>query len=279
MKKAYLTLTLFTFALLLQAQTYEYSLSFQGTNPSTGNYQIALIATPDFDQSTPASTADIGAAVYLPSDCSIGNFEAGDVGIQPFEWSAIQEASYDGGTTDLIQLYRQEFIPNNITHSVSQPLTLVKFDVIPDSGVNPTSGEIIFGADYTDVPTGNTYESFMNVDLTGGNTQDYFSIFDPSANSVSFSTLSINEGPALTDLEISVYPNPTPDVIHLVTKNTGISYSIFNVLGQSVKSNGFIGANSNQSINLNNLPDGIYILKVQDEQNLSKKSFKIIKKK
>jgi len=253
MKKAYLTLTLFTFALILQAQTYEYSLSFLGTNPSTGNYQIALIATPDFDQSTPASTADIGAAVYLPSDCSIGNFEAGDVGIQPFEWSAIQEASYDGGATDLIQLYRQEFIPNNITHTTSQPLTLVKFDVIPDSGTNPTSGEIIFGADYTDVPTGNTYESFMNVDLTGGNTQDYFSIFDPTANSVSFSTLSINEGP--------------------------VSYSIFNVLGQSVKSNGFIGANSNQSISLNNLPDGIYILKVQDDQNLSKKSFKIIKKK
>lgn len=276
MKKNYFTTIFLCLTTLISAQSYEYSLSFEGINSSTGNYQIALIATPDFEQTSPASTSDIGAVLNLPSGLTIGNFAFGNAGIREFEWSAIQEVSYDGGVTDLIQLYRQEFIPNTITHSANQPLTLIKFDIINESGTgNPTSGELAFANDFMDGGTGNTYESFMNVDLTGGSTQDYFSNFDPTASSINFSTLS-NNNFGFEDTIVSIYPNPTNGIINIQSNNT-ISYSIYNMLGQSVKLNGLLESNISKTVSLSHLPDGIYILKAQDN-NKNSKSFKIIKK-
>lgn len=279
MKKIYLTFTLLISVLFLNGQNYEYGITLTGINAITGNYQVALTITPDFDQSSPASTADMGLVINLPSNLTIGNFRSGDTGIQPFEWSALQEVSYDGGTTDLIQLYRQEFIPNTITHTAFQTLTLVLFDVIPETGGNPTSGELLLSVDYTDGGTGNTYESYLNVDLTGGNTQDYFSNFDPGADSINFGTLSTTTN-SLENLQVSVYPNPTPDILNIASTNKSVNYSLFNILGQNVKINGTVNNNSRKSINISHLPDGVYLLKLEDENNLkTKKTFKIIKKK
>ena len=146
MKKNYLTSAFLLIAtFVINAQNYEYSLSFLGNNTSTGNYQIALVATPDFDQSIPAPTADMGAALYIPSGYTIGNFVAGNSGLQFFEWANSQENSYDGGVTDLVQLLRTDIMANNFTHTIGQTIELVLFDIISDSGNgnNPTSGEII----------------------------------------------------------------------------------------------------------------------------------------
>ncbi len=282
MKKSYLTSALLLIAtFVINAQNYEYSLSFVGTNLSTGNYQIALVATPDFDQSTPAPTADMGAAVYIPTGYTIGNFAAGNSGLQFFEWANNQENSFDGGVTDLVQLLRTDIIANNFIHTNDQAIELVLFDIISDAGNgnNPTSGEIILAENTDQDVIDNFYESFTNINLQDGNgIQDYFSSHSPSANSINFATLSVpNNLISQGKTKISVYPNPTNDIINITTSKS-INYELFNVLGQTVKINGNIANNNTKTISLSQLPDGLYILKTED-QNKNLKSFRILKNK
>jgi len=73
--------------------------------------------------------------------------------------------------------------------------------------------------------------------------------------------------------EIQIHPNPVKDVLHIVSKNNNrqdSGFVIFNTAGGLVKQGYF----SNGSINIANLPTGIYILKVDN----SPEAFKIIKK-
>lgn len=280
MKKNYLTSFLLIATFVINAQNYEYSLSFLGNNPSNGNYQIALVATPDFDQSTPAPTADMGAALYIPSGYTIGNFVAGNSGLQFFEWANSQENSYDGGVTDLVQLLRTDIMANNFTHTIGQTIELVLFDIISDSGNgnNPTSGEIILAENIDQNVIDNFYESYTNINLQDGNgTQDYFSNHNPTTNSINFATLSVpNNLISQGDTKISVYPNPIQDFLNITTSSKSVHYELYNILGQTVKINGTITDNNTITISLSHLSNGLYLLKTEDEDK-TLKSFRILK--
>ena len=94
--------------------------------------------------------------------------------------------------------------------------------------------------------------------------------------SIEFVTLSNPELTAVT-LKAVTYPNPTTEFITLALKDadlTGVSYAMYDLLGRSV-SKGEVTASKTKII-MKNVPIGVYILRVQ-QNNQSLKTFKIIK--
>ena len=79
-------------------------------------------------------------------------------------------------------------------------------------------------------------------------------------------------------LNVSVYPNPTTDYLELKVENlqlSELSYKLYDISGK-VYQNKEIG-NSITKIEMQNLPQGIYFIKVIDTKNKEFKTFKIIK--
>lgn len=73
--------------------------------------------------------------------------------------------------------------------------------------------------------------------------------------------------------DLQIHPNPVKDILHIISKNNdrkNPGFIIYNTAGGIVKQGNF----NNGSINISNLPLGIYMLKVENYQ----KAFKIIKK-
>lgn len=80
-----------------------------------------------------------------------------------------------------------------------------------------------------------------------------FAVFDENT------TLSVNE--IATKMSANIYPNPATDVINIAVQgsNTDMGAEIYNVSGQLVYS---AVVQSNSSINISNLPDGMYYLRL-----------------
>ncbi len=87
------------------------------------------------------------------------------------------------------------------------------------------------------------------------------------------SATSVQEN-QLTNIVLSIYPNPTNDIIHINTSTslTNESYSIVNTLGQTIL-NGKI-ENESSTIDVQTLQAGIYFLQLGNKQT---QSYKIIK--
>lgn len=80
------------------------------------------------------------------------------------------------------------------------------------------------------------------------------------------------------NLELSVYPNPTTDIIYLKIKESSfesIQYQLFDINGRLVENNKVFG--NSTIIQMGKYPEAIYLLKVLDN-NKEVKTFKIIKK-
>ena len=76
-------------------------------------------------------------------------------------------------------------------------------------------------------------------------------------NNNTLSTSDFNQN----NLEVALYPNPVQDILSLDTVNTIKSVEVYNLQGQKVLV-------SNQSqINLSNLSAGIYMVRIEDENN------------
>lgn len=80
------------------------------------------------------------------------------------------------------------------------------------------------------------------------------------------------------NLELSVYPNPTTDIIYLKIKESNfesIQYQLFDINGRLVDNNRVF--ENSTIIQMGKYPEAIYLLKVIDN-NKEVKTFKIIKK-
>ena len=83
--------------------------------------------------------------------------------------------------------------------------------------------------------------------------------------------LSINENAKETS--INIFPNPASDVLNIESKDiTIITYKIIDVNGKTIQTN-----KANKSIEIDNLPAGIYILQLFDSSNSLVFSQKFIK--
>ncbi|MCX7551537.1 M43 family zinc metalloprotease [Xanthomarina sp. F2636L] len=67
---------------------------------------------------------------------------------------------------------------------------------------------------------------------------------------------------------ISIYPNPTKNILHIKTTNSNVpdSYAVYNMLGQVVLSK-HIANKADLSINTSSLSNGMYFIKIAKESN------------
>jgi hypothetical protein len=88
--------------------------------------------------------------------------------------------------------------------------------------------------------------------------------------------LGTDEIPEIS-LELSIYPNPTTDVLFIKNKNTRLefNYQLFDITGKLIASSSKMV--QVDQIDMTSLVSGTYLLHIQANNN-STKSFKIIKK-
>lgn len=88
--------------------------------------------------------------------------------------------------------------------------------------------------------------------------------------------LGTNEIPEIT-LELSIYPNPTVDILYIKNKNVALEfiYQLFDVTGKLIASSTKMV--QQDQIDVSSFQSGTYILNIKTNNNASK-SYKIIKK-
>ena len=88
--------------------------------------------------------------------------------------------------------------------------------------------------------------------------------------------LGTNEIPEIT-LELSIYPNPTIDILYIKNKNVALEfiYQLFDVTGKLIASSTKMV--QQDQIDVSSFQSGTYILNIKTNNNASK-SYKIIKK-
>ena len=267
MKKIYTTIFVILLFSTIQAQTVDFSITYIGTNSITGNYQMALLATPS-STITDANTDDMVAGFYVPTGVTLGNFEIGNSGIPPTDWTSYALGSNANG--DGFYLARVEAGAMGTILNGDGPFQLILFDIIADP--NPTSGNIIFIENGDPIFDPFFLENYMNVN--GGN--NIYIQNDPAANSVSFETLSVSNDVSLETLGITIYPNPTKNNIYINFKHQGdYSFSVYNMSGKEIFQQ--VNLQVNNTFNLSKYTSGIYILKLKDKTNNTIQNVKIVK--
>jgi len=273
MKKIYFLLTAIIISTTIYAQTdYEFGI----INVADNNFKI--IAEPNFTSSGNTDISDIGFTLTMPTgSCDIINLVnllGSNWSVTKYNGATLAGASISDGSLDVYSIKRDP-TSTILSHSSGQQIELVSFDI--DN--MPTSGSMNFLNNSDPIAThpsfGGGLDSFYNSDIDNTTINDYFNGYVLGMDSHDFNTLGI-EDTTISDVNISIYPNPTRANLTIETYSA-ISYSIYNILGQSVKLKGKLDNRSSKTINLSHLPDGIYILKAEDD-NKNSKSFKIIKK-
>lgn len=282
MKKTYLTLATFLLALSIQAQIFDYSLSYIGTNETTGNYEVALMGTPDFDETT-GNSSDMGAVVsisgggyLLPTntgfvnDCTFTppSTNVCDYDIAATEWDATYLSDPSASSGDFVyQFLRTPGTTNVFLDAVDgAPIVLAVFQVAG----NPTTGEAILVENGDPILSGTSNSSFFNINYpvaTAGITSDIVGVIDTTP--VNFSVLSTQNGELAA---ASLYPNPTNGNVFIKGVSGIENVEVMNVNGQRV-----MQFNTNlETFNVSDLDSGVYFVKL--ETAIARTTIKLIKK-
>lgn len=208
MKKYILSVCFLLAFVIIEAQSFDFSLSLLGTNATSGNYEVALIGTPNFTE-TDGNSADIGAVVsmsdnifLLPSgfvnDCVNSGpplfIDTCDYPIEKEEWTA----NFLSGPTSsspgrfVYQLLRTETGEATFLDAVSgDPIILAVFEIYNTVSGLPTAGDITLVDNSDSILDGTPNASFFNIrydTATGGVTTDLYNIHDSVADTVSFAS-------------------------------------------------------------------------------------------
>lgn len=104
--------------------------------------------------------------------------------------------------------------------------------------------------------------------FTYGEVEDYTVNIGASAITTAIGDATIADESNVFDFDM--YPNPTENTLSIrMLDNRSVSYQIFNLMGQSLKT----GKLSQQDINVADLASGLYILEVNDGQKAITKKF------
>ncbi len=156
-------------------------------------------------------------------------------------------------------------------------------DADPDfsSGTNEDNNRFGILQLQNQTPGTEFYVRVWSVDRTNvsqGNVHGQFTICVYGQSSGRFSSTLEVEETIKPNLELTYYPNPVKDVLHLTaSENEKIdAVSIYSILGQEVKKETFKTPSNNTSMDLHNLQSGTYFVKVSVGGQT--KSIKMIKK-
>ena len=292
MKQFYLTLTFLAWTHLVVCQSFDMSLTLLGTNDNTGNYEVALLATPNFTE-TNGNSADIGAVLSMSDNIFLQTGSAGFVNecttsgpplftttceypIEKEEWDAsfLTDPSNNSPGRFVYQLLRTETGEATFFDAVdSTPVVLAVFQIYNTTSGLPSSGDISLVDNNDSVLSGTPNASFLNIrydTATSGVTTDLFNGHDGGANTVNFGTLSTGTE-ALTD--VSIAPNPTDGIVNIKSTNNINKIDVYNVNGQLIKT--VQNDHGRNQFDISALEAGVYFANVQSE--LGNKTIKLIK--
>lgn len=267
MKQLYSLIALLFLSVVTYAQTeqYEFSIQYIGVNSGTGNYQFALVATPDADVTNQLSS-DMASMISVPTGYSIGNFENGTSGIPSTEFLADDYGLNSDAGDPTFYVNRQVPTSNILFNfTTGTAIQLVLFDVIgttpPTSGflrlLPPGDGSRLgFLPDYINMTDGST-------------TTDRYGSQSTTENSYNFATL----GTTSNKLEnINIYPNPVKNELNIKGLDNELKkVSIYNVTGQKVISQ----TDGLKTINTSSLSPGVYFINLETTE--ASKTIKIVK--
>ncbi len=115
---------------------------------------------------------------------------------------------------------------------------------------------------------GNTWASDVNITLKEGNGGGYpFAVtFSPrNFNGNVIYCLPVGVTETLNSNTVSVYPNPTSDVLNISLPLTGLTtdLSVYNVIGEVVLKEQLIANGTTNQLDISNLNAGVYFVKLQ----------------
>lgn len=211
-----------------------------------------LVQVGNYDTDPAESGSGYGGAwgvyAYLPSgNIIVSNIYNGE-GLFVLTPTYVRAAYLEGTITDAAN--------SNPLSNVSVQITSPS--ILDNSRVDGTYGTGIAGSGTVDVTyslAGYFPQTFTNISLTAGavTTQDVQLV----------STTGIKEN---SNTSVSIYPNPTKDKFQVLGLKSKVEkVEIYNIIGEIIF-NLTIQQSNNLTIDLSNQPNGVYLLKMTDEQ-------------
>ena len=153
------------------------------------------------------------------------------------------------------------------------------------SATNNFTGEIIYYYDDVDMGTITHNDAVLQVKNETDSWSDYadedsddhqitYTFNSPiqlKSVTASASTTTLSIEPVVEDFKMSLYPNPVISVLNIKYEGD-LNTTVFDFLGRSVIKT------QSKTINMNNLPSGMYIIQTKDNATNKTNSYKIIKK-
>ena len=250
---------IYTFILFLMLSSVTRSQNYQFGLVHNGGYSFSVTAVPNFNANN-VDISDVGFALMLP---------AGDINIinlttfsgRPWSGTEVTAAQLSGlglgdGSRDA---FAMNLPPGQtiLSHADGSSITLLSFELtnMPDSGLL----EILSNTDPIAIGLGGVVDSFFNVNIDNSSIQNYFGGLISGQQSFSLETLSSPEIENGSNT-ILVYPNPAKDYISIKSSKQITGIDLYDVLGKKV-----LSFSMKSTIPINNLPNGMYILKISTE--------------
>ncbi|ESU24169.1 hypothetical protein FEDK69T_06050 [Flavobacterium enshiense DK69] len=211
---------------------------------------------------------------YIPAVNQNKTFEDSDMrGIQ------IKQPFKSGSSENAMQFHISTVGYKNIKLAFAVLDEGAATGITVDYSINPgTPVWIATGMTASSFPISNTYQKieidFTNIATVNQNPNLKLRIRFTGPNmtaetnkQVTFNNISI-QGVAetLTTDEntisnLTLYPNPVTDIIHVISQSGELNYTIYGIDGRKIQDGKII----NNEINLSQLPSGLYMMKIQDE--------------
>lgn len=277
MKKYYLTLAFLVSVASMTAQSFEYSLSFLGTNDAGTNYEVALIATPNFTE-TNGNSADMGTVISMSTNVFAGVFVNDCINsgpptfeiiceypIEKEEWAANYLSGPSGVSGRTVYSFeRTETGESTFFDATSgTPITLAVFEINNTVAGLPSTGDISLVENGDTMLDGTPNGSYFNIKYTTATsniTTDLYGAQDTSANTINFSTLST---PDAELSGVSIYPNPVKDIVTINgLKQNATKIELYNIAGQNV----LTVTDNLETIDVSSLQSGVYFTKIYTDR-------------
>ncbi|WP_040280937.1 T9SS type A sorting domain-containing protein [Psychroserpens damuponensis] len=255
----------YTFIFTILFSITGFSQGYQFGIVHNADYNFSIVAVPDFD-ATNTDISDIGFALMMPAG------DADIINISEFNgrlWTPNQVTAAQLSSFNLGDGTRDAFVMNMppgqtiLSHTANTPFILMTFDVtnMPTTGVM----EILTNTDPIAMGLAGAVDSFYNSNIDQTTTQDYFNGLVSGQEDFMFSTLSL-ENIELDNYSLSVYPNPSIEMLNVSTNLNVIKMELYDILGKQV-----LTVNDTKTMTVNHINAGNYILKIETNKGFMTK--------
>lgn len=259
---------------------------------------ITLIILPISGDADSSNNTYVGHFVvgnsYDPNNKTVSPAGAGSNGFIPANTSKLDYTVnfQNTGTAPAINIYILDTLDTDVDVSTleiissSHPMTA---SLLPGNVVKFNFSNIFLEDSLSNEAESHGYVRYTIAPVSGLNPGDqitntayiYFDFNSPIVTNTTLNTIEFLTGIAeMSDYQLGVFPNPTNNLVNIVFEDklsTELSLRIMNVAGQVVyveETTNFNGKYS-KMINLNTMPQGIYLLEIRtDKQVIHKKIIK-----